>query len=247
MFNGRIYIDKGGEKGALLIHGFTSCTYQLKEMADFLANKGITVLAPLVAGHGTQPEDLAKTDASDWLRSVEIPLEFLQSRVKKLYVIGNSFGGNLAFELAKKYEVAGVISLSTPIFLSHHGWIKLRLKTDYRFRKNYCKVTRFFMADYDNFSDEVIYSTIPIKSLHDFLNFIKEKTIPHLAEIKDPALIIHTTKDQVIKPKSAQYIYDHLGSAKKEIHWVKSFNHEITRAKKRDDVFEKIYQFIRDN
>lgn len=247
MFNGRIYIDKGGEKGVLLIHGFTSCTYQLRELANFLAEKGFTVLAPLVAGHGTSHEDLAKTDASDWLRSVEIPLEFLRSRVKKLYIIGNSFGANLAFELARNHKVDGLISLAAPIYLSRQSLIKFRLKTDYRFRKNYRKFSRFFCSDYDNLSDEIIYSTIPIKSLHDFLNFIKDKTIPYLNDIKEPILIIHTTKDQIIKPKSAQYVYDHVGSEKKEIFWVNSFNHEITRAKKRQDVFDKIYQFIRDN
>ncbi len=247
MFNGRIYLDKGGERGALLIHGFTSCTHQFRELSPFLANKGMTVMAPLVAGHGTKPEDLIKTSSRDWLKSVEEPLEFLQKKVKKVYLIGNSFGANLAFELALNHPVSGIVSLGAPIFLRRQLWIKLRLATDYRFRKYYRKLSSLYGLDYIDFSDEVTYPVIPIKSLYDLFYFIKNYTIPHLPEVKAPIFIAHTTRDQIINPQSAQYIHEHIGSEEKRIYWIKSFRHEVTKSKRREEIFEKIWEFISDN
>lgn len=247
MNNGAIYIDKGGEVGALLIHGFTSSAYQFNELARYLSEKGITVLAPMITGHGTTPDDLIKTSPEDWLNSLEEPLRFLQTKVKRLFLVGNSFGGNLAFELALKYPVTGLISLGTPIFLRRQEWVRFRLDTIYRFRKYYRKPPALYHIDYTDFSDEVTYPVIPIKSLHDFLDFIEKHTIPHLSQVKAPVLIVHSSGDQVIHPRSAQYLHEHIGSAKKRIYWLRAFTHEITKSRRREEIFDKIWQFISEN
>ncbi|MFH1225766.1 MAG: alpha/beta fold hydrolase [bacterium] len=247
MNNGAIYIDKGREVGVLLIHGFTSSAYQFNELARYLAEKNVTVLAPMIIGHGTTPDDLIKTNPDDWLKSIEEPLRFLQSKVKKVFLLGNSFGGNLAFELSLKNSVAGIISLGTPIFLRRFWWVKLRLLTDYRFRKYYRKPPALYRIDYTDFSDEVTYPVIPIKCLRDFLGFIEKRTIPHLPEVKAPVLIVHSSGDQVIHPRSAQYIHEHIGSGKKRIYWLRAFTHEVTKSRRREEIFDKIYQFISEN
>ena len=113
------FIYPSTEVGVLLLHGFTSTPAQFMELAEYLAGKGVSVYAPLIAGHGTKPEDLEKTTSKDWIESCEKALDELSEKVKKVFVLGNSFGGNIAFKLAHDYPeriTSGIFtSLSTPL------------------------------------------------------------------------------------------------------------------------------------
>ena len=88
---------KNPEIGILLLHGFTASPYQFRYLRELLANKNLTVYAPIIAGHGTHPEDLKNTTIDDWIQSTEDAYGLLKNKVKNIVIIGNSFGGNFAF------------------------------------------------------------------------------------------------------------------------------------------------------
>ncbi len=241
------FIDKKSEIGVLLLHGFTSTPYQFKELAGFLSDKGFTVYAPLIAGHGTSPDILANTKVNDWKKSAEKAYNFLKEKVEKIIVIGNSFGGNLAFYLARVNQdnkILGIISLGTPIFLRFQWFIKLRLYTYGWLLKYYHKPRAIYRIDYTDMDDEITYPVIPIKGLKEFFKFIKEETIPHLKEVKVPVLIVHASVDYVVSPKSAVFIHQHIGSEYKIIHWFDSNHHVVFNDRRKNELFERIYQFI---
>ena len=60
------FVLGGGPVGCLLIHGFASSPPEMRPLGDFLHQRGITVSAPLLPGHGTVPEDLNRTLWQDW-------------------------------------------------------------------------------------------------------------------------------------------------------------------------------------
>ncbi len=95
-------------------------------------------------------------------------------------------------------------------------------------------------------SDEVTYSVMPTKSLREFFKFIKEETIPNLEKVKVPIFVAHSGVDPVVKPKSATYIYEHIGSVFKRIYWFPSEFHVITADSRRADLFKRIYSFIKE-
>lgn len=237
-----IFIDKKSKIGVLMLHGFTSTPHQFKELSKHLADKGFTVYVPLIAGHGTSPKDLIKTTPKDWVKSVMDAYLRLKKITQKIIVIGNSFGGNLAFWLAKKIdnEPIGIISLGAPVFLRFHRLIMLRYYLYGRFKKYYHKPPQIYKTDYTDMMDEITYPVIPIKSLKEFLDFIKEETVPNLKKIKVPTLVVHSNFDPVIHPKSATYIYENLGSSFKKIYWFSSNHHVITRDKRFSELFQKI-------
>src|SRR4051812_28032023 len=68
----------GGPTGVLLLHGFTSSPAEVRPLGDFLAAQGYTVYSPLLAGHGTAPEDLRGTTWRDWVASAEAGEEVLR-------------------------------------------------------------------------------------------------------------------------------------------------------------------------
>lgn len=243
-----IFIDKKSKKGILMIHGFTSTPSQFRELADFFAQKKFNISAPLIAGHGTSPDDLIETSQKEWTQSVKDAYLKLKKISKKIFIIGNSFGGNLGLWLVKELnnEPAGIITLGAPIYLKAHWFLKLRLYTYGRFKKYYRKPPRIYKTDYTDMSDEITYPVIPIKSIRDFFHFIENETIPNLDKVKIPILVGHARIDPVVHSKSATYIYEKVGSQFKKIFWFDSREHVVINGKDRTILFEKLYEFIGD-
>lgn len=242
-----IFINKNSETAVLLLHGFSSTPNQFKELADYLCSRDFTVSAPLIAGHGTCPDNLAKTGPDDWKQSVKTAYIGLREKAKRIIIVGNSFGSNLGFWLAKEFnnEPVAVISLGAPIFLRWHKWIRFRLNTYGRIKKYYKKPLRMYKIDYTDMRDEISYSLIPIKSLNEFFDFIEQETRPNLCKVKIPVLIANANQDSVIHKKSAAYIFSHIGSPKKEVFWFSSDQHGVAGAGC-EGLFPKIYSFIKD-
>lgn len=250
--------------GILMLHGFTACPEQFDELADFFSEKGFEVSVPLIAGHGKKSEDLRKSTSEDWKNSAKTAYMELKQKVDKVFIIGNSFGANLALWLAREFnnEPAGVITLGAPIWLKYHNYIVFRLNTYGLFRKYYKKPRRV----YKNFwafvkslfapkDKELPFAPtlckeereiIPTRSLRYFLNFIKNDTKPNLSKVTTPIFVTHSLADTVAQPKSAEFIYNNIGSVTKKLFWFDSNHHVILKDEKRIKLFKKIGSFIRE-
>lgn len=243
-----IFIDKGSRAGILMLHGFSSTPRQFKELSYYLSERGFNIFAPVIEGHGTSPANLFKTSPDDWTDSAKTAYYKLKEISEKVFVVGNSFGSNLAFWLAKELnnELNGIIALGPPVFLKYHNFIKLRLFTYGRFKKYYQKPLRFYKIDYTDMFDEISYPVIPVKSVNQFIRFLEKETAPNLFKIKVPVLIAASKIDPVINPKSAEFIFKNISSQKKEIFWFASDQHGIT-GNGCEGLFSKIYEFIKEN
>ncbi|OVE81236.1 hypothetical protein BVY03_04295, partial [bacterium K02(2017)] len=98
-------IFKKGNKdvGVLLIHGFTATPDCMRYLANHLNSLGFSVSAPLLAGHGTTKENLAKTNWQDWYESCHQIFRKMQQDYSHIFVAGLSLGGLLALKLAQDY------------------------------------------------------------------------------------------------------------------------------------------------
>ncbi len=245
---GPIFIDNHSDIGILMLHGFTSTPDEFKEMSVYFSNKGFSVHAPLITGHGTMPENLLKTNPGDWTASVKRAYFELKKTSKKILIVGNSFGSNLGFWLIKELqnEPMGIVTLDAPIFLKYHWLAVARLNTYGFFKSYYQKSPRVYQTDYIDGVDRITYPVIPVKSLRQFLNFIKTETIPNLDKVTVPALVTHSKSDPVIHPRSATYIYNHLASQYKKNYWFLSEYHGFTVDGRRTEIFQKISDFIKE-
>ena len=243
-----IFIDKNSEVGVLLLHSYTSTPYEMKDLANYLSDKGITIYAPLIAGHGTTPEDLAKVTIEDWQTSVEDAYLLLKEKCKKVFVIGSSFGGNLAFHLATKFTnpLSGVVSMGTPIKVFWQKSFLAGLYTYGLLKKNQKKHRRDYHFTFDDI-DQVVYPVMPVKSLRRFFHFFRKITPRSLPKIKAPTLIIQSSHEKIVNPDSAQYIHEKLGSQNKRILWMNGSTHALTITEKRGLIFNTIYHFISEN
>jgi len=76
--NKAIFFPRSSDVGVLLLHSYTSTPYEFADLAMYLADKDITAYVPTIAGHGTTPDDLAKTTIDDWQKSAEDAYLFLK-------------------------------------------------------------------------------------------------------------------------------------------------------------------------
>ena len=62
----------------LCLHGLTGTPYEVRPLAEALADRGMRARGPLLPGHGGRPEELAALTYSAWTESVQ--REFLALR-----------------------------------------------------------------------------------------------------------------------------------------------------------------------
>ena len=70
----------GGDRGVLVLHGFTGSPHSMRPLAESLANRGYSVELPRLPGHGTTLEDLVPTRWGDWSAAAAASYELLAAR-----------------------------------------------------------------------------------------------------------------------------------------------------------------------
>ncbi|MAE43184.1 hypothetical protein CMO93_05410 [Candidatus Woesearchaeota archaeon] len=254
---GNRFFKKKSNKGCLLIHGLSSSTQEIEELAHYLYSKGYTVLATLLKGHNTSIKDLYKTTWKDWYSSIEKDFNFLSKYCNKIYVIGLSIGATLSMHLIvnkKASKIKGLILLAPAIFYTSPlvkltpilKYIKKYSVKDYSKYYPERKEAFFDIVDEKALKDRIAYKKIPLSSIESALNLIKtvKKEIKY---IKVPTLIIHSKKDHTIKPESSKYIYDNLNIDKEEkkIIYTENSGHVIITDLDKKEVFKEILDFIK--
>lgn len=215
----------------------------MRQLGDYLQGKGYGVSGILLPGHGTTPEEMAGTDWPEWFGAVE--REYLRLRESYpgycIVPVGFSMGGILCLHLAGRYRTAGLVSLSAPIYLGNRRAYLAplyRLFTAYH-RKKVAPETWEDELRKGNFS----YNRMPVKSLDSLLQLIR--TVKReLEKVADPILLMQSLKDETVNPRSAQYLYDHLGSQEKKLVWLEKSGHVITLGMEREEVFREVEAFV---
>jgi len=240
-----IFWDEKSDAVAILIHGFSGAPEELSDLAEFLAKGGISVKLPVLAGHGDHWLSLADANAEDWKLSVERELDWARANFKKIFLVGFSLGGILALEAAAKndYKIAGIVSLSAPVFLRGEIFINIFLPLWHRIFKKYRKqfVAKEFM---DSYEARGRYLYLPTKSIYDFYNLVKEARLIY-KKVTAPTLVIQSQNDTLIHNLSAEYIFRELSSKKKELVIFDDSAHNQSKGSLyRARQFVKISQFI---
>ena len=98
-------LNPNSKKGVMLIHGFTSTTYEMLPLAHFLELKGYRVVLDNLPGHGTTIEDCNLTKYPEWISFVEQRFAELSGECDELYIVGFSMGAILGLYLASLFPI----------------------------------------------------------------------------------------------------------------------------------------------
>lgn len=232
----------GGPVGCLLIHGFSGNVLEVRGLGEYLAAQGYTVHGPLLPGHGVSPEELMTTGRRDWVRSAEAELHLLQRVCRTVFVAGLSMGGAIGLILASKYQVAGVVSMSTPAPLRR--WQVQTLLVLRRFLKWLPWIGwRPGLTPPHSLSSFLAYGRLPVAPVVELARLIGR--LPYaLPRVQAPVLIMQGLRDRTIAPTSAQFIHDQLGSTDKTLRFFPNSGHNIATDSEREAVWHTVGEFI---
>jgi carboxylesterase len=234
----------GGATGCLLLHGFTAMPGEMAWLCDDLAARGHTVLAQRLAGHGTDPRDLARTRWRDWLVSVEDGLALLSEATEQVVVIGQSMGGMIALTAAARYSMAGVVAISTPYgSVSTGERIRQRVERWWRPMIEKGVVTAAPPLDKRREANYPAYPRFPARILVE-LGALQAEVASSLASVMVPALLIHSRDDEGVPFESMGRIYERLGTGNKETLILEGADHSIVRDPQRQIAFDAIGRFV---
>jgi carboxylesterase len=201
----------------------------MEKLADAFHERGYTVYAPLLPGHGTRVEDLARTPWESWEREALSAYRALQRGHERVAVAGLSMGGALALRIAEQEKPAAVVAVNAPVWLREPGATLAWLV------KHWKEETIKPVED----NNGHYYDRIPLAAIDQLMELVST-THRGLPRVSSPVLIIQSREDETILPESARAIYLGLRS-EKELAWREGGGHVITRE---PDVVRKVFEYV---
>ncbi len=232
----------------LLIHGFTGTPKEMRWMGEFLNQHGYTCLGIRLAGHATDPEDMIRSNWTDWTASVEDGYHILRGVTNNIFLVGLSMGGILALLMSTRLapRVRGVVAISTPYKLPddprlrHVDWIAKMIP--YMPKGSGEPGSGWF--DKEAWKDHVSYPQNPIRSIGQ-LNRLLGAMRAALPDIRVPVLLIHSKDDDYVLPDNIELIYnDIVNAVDKTKLYVTGSGHVVPRDAARGQAFQATLEFI---
>ncbi|MEJ2295232.1 MAG: alpha/beta fold hydrolase [Candidatus Lokiarchaeota archaeon] len=231
----------GTKIGVLLFHGFGGGTCaDLRYIAESIYNrKGYTLHLPLLPGFGTNPKDLKEVKLSDWLENIETSFSYIRQKCEKVIVGGHSIGGVIPYVLAKTHKIDGIFSLSAPIGI--RGIAPIIAPFMGIFKKYHNIGSEQFICDTGG--KWVGYDKIPINIVGKIKNLIALMR-DNLTMVTCPVLLLQGKKDDQIKKRSMDYIYQNIQSAGKRKIWLENNGHPILDSPDQNIIINELINFI---
>ena len=216
----------------LLIHGFTGGPFEVMPLAEHLNRNGYYVSVPTLGGHADNFKELGQVTYQDWIASAQAALVGLLAEHQRVNIIGFSMGGLIGIHLASKYDINALVTLSAPVYVLDYKRIAENIYFGLK-NKDYRRIEKYAAN----------IARVPLKAVLNFKRMLKE-TKPLIHKINTPLLVIQGLKDDTVKSKSAEYIYNNAVSTDKQIHYLPKSSHLVCLDVEKEVVFELVGEFI---
>lgn len=201
------YIE-GNEIGILLVHGFVGTPQSVKFLGKQFADKGFTVLAPRLKGHGTHFKELEEATHEDWLDQLEQDYYKLKQVCNDVFIVGQSMGGALSLLLANKVKPSGVITINAAFQVPGYELYKDE------------QIIKYVQEGKPDIKDdsviEITYPFVPVHAIKQLLSVI-EISKKNLLHVTSPLLLFKSIHDHVVPPASTDLVYENVSSCQKEM------------------------------
>ncbi|MFQ3566423.1 MAG: alpha/beta fold hydrolase [Aggregatilineales bacterium] len=244
------FFAPGGSLGCLCLHGFGASPAEVRWLAQHLASNGHTVYAPRLAGHGTQPADLARTRWRDWYASALDGVALLRGACQRVAVIGHSMGGLLALLLASEGAVEGAAALASPIQFSRRQVAQVRSLS---YVRSYIDVTdrsplpQAIRTEQQRRGEPALgrvrYDHWPLAAVLQL--FELARTVDrHLHEVAAPLLLLYSYKDSTAGVQHGEYIVERVNSVCITFEKLQESGHILPQDCERERVFALTAAFV---
>lgn len=230
-----------GPIGCVLLHGFTAAPKEMRPLGDYLAARDFTVRGVRYPGHGTSPQDLARTTWHEWVAAAEEAVAELRSRCRQVWSIGLSLGGLISLHLAERQLVDGVCAMAPAIFPPDRRMAIARLLTPFM---PYARKDLADLHDPIALAEHADYELFPTRAIAE-LNALMRHTRCRLNRIDAPLLLIFARHDRVVPLDTLDTIWQRVQSTDKARLILERGGHIVTEDYDKEIAFAAIEQFLR--
>jgi alpha-beta hydrolase superfamily lysophospholipase len=241
------------------IHGVSEHAGRYADVAEMLAEKGVTVEALDLRGHGKSP------GFRSWVDEFEIYLDDLSAFVDAvreeypeppLFVLGHSMGGGILCRWAIERQpegVRGAIFSAPALHLGRYAFGPLRWAAKW--------ASRFFPKGpgvhlgasglsrdpvaVKQFREDplVFHGYLPLRICYLLLENARF-CLRHLSEVRLPLLAIHGTGDRATHPAGSEQLVMQAGAADKTLKIYPHLYHDLVHEPERDQVVDDLARWI---
>jgi len=236
------FFFEGNEVGCLVSHGFTGTTQSMRPLGELLAREGgFTVIGPRLKGHGTDPEDMARSTAEEWIRSLEEALETLREHCSTIFITGLSMGGTLSLYMAAMYPdvFKGTISINGALFTEMPEFTALAFAADAP-----ATIPGIGSDIKKPGITELAYPDVPVPAIRQ-LYALMAVTRDLMSQVVCPTLVFQSREDHVVAPGNGPYILESVGATDKKLIWLENSYHVATLDNDKDLIAGETVQFIK--
>ena len=241
--------NKDAKLGIYLIHGFSSTTYEVRELAKYLANQGYQVRADNLPGHGTTIADCNATSYQEWLSFTEQKIASMYSVCDKVIVIGVSMGAVLALHLGTIFPLEGIVAASAVFKFKNEFDVMVLTRLFHRFKKYIPKKSTFHPDQLKVLHSRFYgYRHYPLSAVNEMRKMV-DKVKPKLPKISSPILLIKSIIDHTAKFENHLIIKKLLTTKKLNTLILNNTGHNIfdTKSDEKTQIFSSVDNFIKDN
>lgn len=220
-------MEANAKTGCLLVHGYGGSPFEMEGLAAALAKAGFAVRNVCLPGHGEGYQGFRKSRFVDWLHHAENELRDFSARHERVVLAGFSMGGVLCLNLAARLPVAGVVTLSTPIYVMNvFPWPLIHERL---YRAACAAAIRRFLnlpqPKKKPENEETSRDIAPWKGYDGPINIPQlwsfragcAETRRLLAQLRVPLLVMHDARDKLVYAGNALEIAGAAGSEHQEI------------------------------
>lgn len=240
------FIEAEGPAACLCIHGFTGCPALFQPLSKALSAQGYGIEAPLLAGHGTRPEDLGSVNEADWFHNTAATLEALFDRYATIHLIGLSLGGAIASWLASRYASdprLGKLTLLSPGFgLKDKRFSSMTLDLA---EDTLVPLPQRTLKGDGLDASRYGYPAMSLKGVRQLI-LATERAVASLDAIRAPTMVLYTTADTIADPAACERAIAVIPTIA-ETHRYEGGEHNLLLGPDRLDVMARIIGFLGDS
>lgn len=235
----------GAQPTVVCIHGFTGTPAEVSIACDAAQAVGLAAEAPLLPGHGSSSDELAKLNYADWLHHAQEVFDRIRAR-GPVFLVGLSLGSLLATELCLSApgDVRGLALLGNAFWLQapYPRWA-LQLADAWALPNWTLRKGESDLGDLQERQRQLSYRVQP---LHGAISVLRagETLRERLHRLHRPLLVLHGARDGLCPVSNAWRVAERAGSRESRVVVYPRSHHLLTRDVERDAVARELKSFF---